>query len=294
MTKLIKTIPQLPARKPDAHKGDCGKVLIIGGSQAMAGAPALAGLAALRSGAGLVRIAIAQAIQPTVAQLVPCATTLALPQDKTGRISRNALAELLHACEDNDSIVLGPGLNQSSDLIAIVESIIKQTSKPLLIDADGLNNLSSLASQGLQLNDMTVLTPHPGEMQRLWQAWFRETLPTNRQTQAEKLSRRSGAVVVLKGHATVVTDGNQTYINDTGNPGLATGGTGDVLSGCIGALLALGGKNKTLKPLNAAILGVWSHGKAADLATKKCGQLALIATDLPEIIGKVLSDVCED
>jgi len=292
MTSKITTIPQLPARKPDAHKGDFGKVLIVGGSRSMVGAPALAGLAALRSGAGLVRIAIPQSIQPVAAQLVPCATTIALPEDRKGCIRRDAITELLHACQDNDSVVVGPGMGSGSDLKAVLETIMTQCPKPLLIDADGLNGLAALGQSHFQLKPATVLTPHPGEMKRLWKAWFREALPAKRETQAETLAQRTQAIVILKGSATVVTDGTRTYVNDTGNPGLATGGCGDVLSGSIGALLALGTKEKGFNPLDAAILGVWAHGKAADVAVEKFGQVGLTAADLPEVIGKVLSDTC--
>ncbi len=280
MTTNITQIPKLPPRKPEAHKGDFGKVLIVGGSQSMAGAPALAAMAALRSGAGLVRVAVPQSIQPTVAQLVPCATTIGYTPECLSKISQ--------ACQENDSIVFGPGMGQDPSVQTILEMLVNQCDAPLLIDADGLN---VLAQKPIPLKPNTILTPHPGEMNRLWPAWFSEPLPTQREVQAEKLASRTNAIVILKGHQTVVTDGEQTYINNTGNPGLATGGTGDVLSGTLGALLALGGQKKALPPLHAAILGVWAHGRAADLAVERFGQIGLIASDLPEQIGKILSNL---
>ncbi len=289
MSQLINDIPTLPPRQPESHKGIFGKVLIIGGSRQMAGAPSLAGLAALRSGAGLVRIATPDSIQLSVAQMTPCATTIPL-EEENGFIHPNARQNILNALGENDSVVVGPGLGYRSQLYSTIETIAYQCKKPLLIDADGLNCLAAIANQETKLPRDTILTPHPGEIQRLWQAWFRESLPNDRREQAETLSQKTNAIVVLKGHQTVVTDGNQTYINNTGNPGLATGGSGDCLSGTIGALLALGGNKKQLTPLQAATLGVWAHGKAADIAAETYGQIGLIATDLPEIIGKVLSD----
>ena len=153
-----------------------------------------------------------------------------------------------------------------------------------MIDADGLNNLASLASKDLKLRANTVLTPPPGEMKRLWKSWFRESLPADRKEQAAKLAERTGAVVVVKGAGTVVTDSQRVYVNQTGNPGMATAGSGDVLSGCIGALLAQG-----LCPFDAAVLGVWAHGQAGDRAAEEYGQIGVIASDLPVSLGRVLS-----
>lgn len=278
MTQRINTIPQLAPRATDAHKGDFGKVLIVGGSRGMIGAPSLAANAALRSGAGLVRVAIPETIQLTVAQLTPCATTIPLEDDE-GLISRRALNDIFNALEDNDTLALGPGLGQSNELAEIVQTVVSQCKKPLVIDADGLNNLAAAGGISLDLGSRAVLTPHPGEMRRLWRAYFREEIPTNRTEQAEKLAQHTGAIVVLKGAGTVVTDGKSTYINETGNPGMATGGTGDVLTGCIAALLARQGDG-AVTALDAAVLGVYVHGRAGDLAGAAMGQTALIATDL--------------
>ena len=235
-------------------------------------------------------MALPQSVQPIAAALAPCATTIALPECPDGCISRDAATEILDAFSDNDSVVVGPGLGQGNDLKTVLETIIHQCPHPLLIDADGLNQLAALMQQDFKFNCPVVLTPHPGEMQRLWKTWFRQPLPEDRTTQAEQLALKTSAIVVLKGNATVVTDGEHTYINDTGNPGLASGGSGDVLSGCIGALLALGGKDKVFSPLDAAILGVWAHGKAGDVAAEKFGQTGLLASDLPEFIGKILDE----
>ncbi|MCK5270368.1 MAG: NAD(P)H-hydrate dehydratase, partial [Sedimentisphaerales bacterium] len=210
MSERITEIPKLPPRSDDAHKGRFGRVLIVGGSRGMIGAPALAANAALRSGAGLVRIAVPESVQLTTAGLTPCATSMPLTEDEKGLISSRATHDILNAMDESDSLAFGPGLAQSNDLQLIVEAIVKQYKKPLIIDADGLNNLTAIAGEDLQLTANTILTPHPGEMAGLWRAWFREDQPGNRTEQAEKLSQRCGAVVVLKGAGTIVTDGERT------------------------------------------------------------------------------------
>jgi len=279
MAKMITDIPQLPTRLRDGHKGDYGKILIIGGSRGMIGAPSLAAQAALRSGAGLVRIAVPESIQLSVAQLTPCATTIPLAEDEKGMLSRAGEVEISQALADIDVVALGPGLGLSNDLQGIVTKVVKDFVGPIVIDADGLNNLA--AAGVMQLTANTILTPHPGEMQRLWRACFREKLPEQRQEQAEKLALRCGAVVALKGAGTVITDGKKTYINTTGNPGMATGGSGDVLTGCIAALAGQG-----LSALNASILGVYAHGYAGDLAAKELSETAMTANDIIEYLGR--------
>lgn len=285
MAKAIKTIPTLPPRPADAHKGHFGKLLIIGGSRGMIGAPALAANAALRSGAGLVRVALPEIIQLSVAQLTPCATTIPLAQDDAGLICRNANHVILQAIEDNDAVALGPGIAQSNELQALVESVLNHCDRPIVIDADGLNNLAAgKRGNELQLPENAILTPHPGEMSRLWQAFFREPLPPARSDQAQKLAQRCGAVVVLKGAGTIVTDGKSTYVNETGNPGMATAGSGDVLTGCIAALIARQEPAGTLSPLDAAILGVFVHGRAGDLAAAVLGEMSVTAGDILDFL----------
>jgi len=283
MAKQITEIPKLVPRKLDAHKGHFGRVLIIGGSGGMIGAPALAANAAFRSGAGLVRLAVPQQIQLATATLAPCATSIALADDENGNISRSALNEILKAMEDNDSVALGPGLAQSNELQTVVETIASGCTKPLVIYADGLNNLAAVlagAGDPIKFPEKTVLTPHPGEMKRLWKACIREEMPRERTEQAEQLARRLEVIVALKGAGTVVTDGRQTYLNETGNPGMATGGSGDVLTGMIAALLARQEGAGQLSALEAAVLGVFVHGRAGDLAAAVMGEEALTASDL--------------
>lgn len=273
--QIIKTTPKLNLRKPDAHKGDFGKVCIIGGCIGMTGAPALAGRAALRSGAGLVRVAVPESVLPIVASIEPSYTTIPLAEDISGKISAKAINAILDAVNENDCLAFGPGIGTSSALRSILETLIEQKQLRLLIDADGLNNLSGIKDWPDKLKANLILTPHPGEMKRLWSGLFREKLPSDRQDQAGKLAKFTKTIVVLKGAGTVVTDGQKVYINKTGNPGMATAGSGDCLTGVITALIGQG-----LKNFDAAVLGVYIHGLAGDIAAEKLGQISLIATDI--------------
>ncbi len=276
MTQQILEIPLLPKRKYDAHKGNFGRVLILGGCGQMVGAPSLSALSALRAGAGLVRVAVPAKIQLTVAGEVLCATTIGLADDDKGFISSQAAGAVLDAIADNDVIAAGPGIGAGAGVEYVMGKIATECDKPRVIDADGLNALSRLGGAVIsQLSDNTVLAPHPGEMKRLWRACFREDIPTDRSLQAEKLARFSSAIVVLKGANTVVTCGNRTYVNETGNPGMATGGSGDVLTGIIAAFMGQG-----YSALDAAILAVYLHGRVGDIAVKCLSQTGLTALDL--------------
>lgn len=275
MSQRVSDIPRLPDRSRDAHKGDFGKVLVVAGSRGMSGAAALVANSALRSGAGLVRVATAWCVQLTVAQMAPCATTIGLAEDVDGMIGPEATGSILEVIGDNDVVALGPGLGRSVGLESLVQGIVERVELPMVIDADGLNNLAALGVGVLPLSSKTVLTPHPGEMGRLWSAWCREPLPKDRVEQAEKLAQRSGAVVMLKGAGTVVADGLRTYTNETGNPGMATGGSGDVLTGCVAALVGQG-----MDVFEAAVLGCFVHGRAGDIAAERLSQTALMASDI--------------
>ncbi len=277
--QIVTEIPRLSERAQDSHKGDFGKVLIIAGSLGMAGAASLAGQSALRCGAGLVRIATPQGSLATVAALHPCYTTLALPEDTEGRISMASLRILSHAIEEHDAVALGPGLGQSRDLCRLVEHLLSFENLPLLIDADGLNNLSKIKHWPRLCRAKVILTPHPGEMVRLWRSLNREAPPRDRQEWALHFSQQTSVTVILKGAGTVVTDGDQVYVNSTGNPGMATAGSGDVLTGVI---LALMGQN--LGHMAAGCLGVYIHGLAGDLAAHTLGQISLTATDLLDFL----------
>lgn len=277
--QLINQIPKLRERPLDAHKGDFGRVLIIAGSLGMSGAAALAGRSALRAGAGLVRVAVPKSILPIVASIEPSFTTIPLPEDGNGLISSKAVNTILAAVSENDCVAFGPGVGQSSGLRLILETLLQQEQIPIVIDADGLNNLSKIKNWTEKLKAKPVLTPHPGEMKRLWAALFREQMPQERQQQAVQLAGETGSVVVLKGARSVVTDGSKVYINGTGNPGMASAGAGDILTGVITALIGQG-----LTEFESAVLGVYSHGLAGDIAAERHGQVSLIATDIIEAL----------
>ena len=271
----IENIPRLKPRAADAHKGDFGKVAIIAGSIGMSGAVALAGRSALRGGAGLVRVAVPKSVLPIVASIEPSFTTMLLAEDRAGRISAKAINTILDIAGENDVLAFGPGVGVSGELRSVLEALIGQEKLRLLIDADGLNNLSGIKNWPDKVKADLILTPHPGEMKRLWAGLFREPLASERQEQAAQLAKRSDTIVTLKGAGTVVTDGEKVYVNKTGNPGMATAGSGDVLTGVITALAGQG-----LSNFDAAVLGCYIHGLAGDITAEKTGQISLIATDI--------------
>jgi len=183
-------------------------------------------------------------------------------------------------------VAFGPGIGISGAIRSILEKLLDQQNLRMVIDADGLNNLAGIKNWPARLKAKLILTPHPGEMKRLWSGLLREELPANRQEQALQMAQRTNTVVVLKGAGTVVTDGEKVYINKTGNPGMATAGSGDVLTGIITALLGQG-----LSDFDAAVLGVYIHGLAGDIAAEKFGQVSLITTDIIDSLpGAFLKD----
>lgn len=266
-------LPRLAPRKPNSHKGDFGRALLIGGSQGMAGAIALAGMAALRSGAGLVKLATPTSCQATAAGFEPNAMTIALPADDYGLLASWALPMLAQYVDEADVVACGPGLGRSDAITEIVSWLYRSVPKPLVVDADGLFALAQSSDALENPGGARILTPHAGEFARLLgQA---KIAPEDREPLARQFAERSGAVVVLKGHRTIITDGKQLFRNTTGNPGMATGGTGDVLTGIITALVA-----QRLSPFDAARLGVHVHGLAGDVAAAELGQVSMIASDL--------------
>jgi ADP-dependent NAD(P)H-hydrate dehydratase len=275
--QTVNQIPKLKPRADDAHKGDFGKVCIIAGSTGMSGAAALAGRAALRCGAGLVRVATPKSVLPIVASIEPSFTTIALAEDSRGRISAKAINTILDAAGDNDALAFGPGIGVSGELQSVLQSLLEQDGLRLVIDADGLNNLAKMKDWPGKLKAELILTPHPGEMKKLWRGVFREEIPDDRKEQAAQLGQRTKTIVALKGAGTVVTDGEKVYVNKTGNPGMATAGAGDVLTGAITALMGQG-----LNNFDATALGVYIHGLGGDIAAERVGQVSLMATDIIE------------
>lgn len=274
----ITNVPKLPVRPVDGHKGTFGKVLVVGGSPGFSGAPALSAKAALRSGAGLVRVAVPCSIQPVVAALDPCYTTIALPENEQGQCSETAIPQVLKQTAENDVVAFGPGAGTGRGVGQVILALLAVKNLPLVIDADGLNVLATLKGPGNWLRNKKasiVLTPHSGEMKRLWTSLFRDPLPSDRIEQAARLAQKAECVVVLKGAGTVVTDSKHVYINTTGNSGMATAGSGDVLTGIISALCG-----QKIPPFDAAVLGVYLHGLAGDAAAGDVGQISLISTDI--------------
>jgi ADP-dependent NAD(P)H-hydrate dehydratase len=283
--QIVDTIPKLKPRAVDAHKGDFGKVCIIAGSLGMSGAAALAGRSALRAGAGLVRVATPKSVLPIVATIEPSFTTIPLPEDSHGRISAKAANIVLEAVSQNDAVAFGPGIGTSGALRFILETLLELKDLKLVVDADGLNNLAGIKDWPKNLKARLIVTPHPGEMKRLWSGLFRESLPDQKQQQAFQLAQRTNVVVALKGAGTVVTDGEKVYINKTGNPGMATAGSGDVLTGVITALLG-----QDLSEFDAAVLGVYVHGLAGDIAAKKRGQVGMMTMDIIDALPEAFLD----
>jgi NAD(P)H-hydrate epimerase len=276
----VDTIPKLTPRPRDAHKGRYGTVLVIAGGRGMAGAAGLCGASTLRAGAGLVRVATSAEAQPVVASFEPSYMTYPLPNSHDGLIdfarSRPILTGLI---ERADVLAVGPGLGQSEDLRQLVRFLISEADRPLVLDADGLNLLVGETQVLADVKRPVILTPHPGEFARLSGL----EIPTVQQDRvrhaAEFASKAEHLVVVLKGAGTVVTDGRRYFVNSTGNPGMATGGSGDVLTGVIAALLG-----QKLPAFEAAQLGVFVHGLAGDIARDHHGEIGMIAGDIVDAL----------
>jgi NAD(P)H-hydrate epimerase len=272
----LESIPSLAKRPADSHKGMYGHVLVLAGGRGMAGAAGLVGASALRSGAGLVRVASASEVASVVATFEPSYMTYPLPQDADGLIDFPAAAPALDRLIDPaDVLAVGPGLGQSRSLSAMVRWIVEEVSTPAVLDADSLNNLAETPRLLLSANRPIVITPHPGEFSRLTGDSIAD-IQADREGKAVAFARQSGNLtVVLKGNGTIVTDGRRVFVNNTGNPGMATGGAGDVLTGVIAALMGQG-----LPSFEAAVLGVHAHGLAGDIAKSHSGVVGLIAGDI--------------
>jgi len=280
-------LPKLPPRSAESHKGDYGRVLVVGGSRGMAGAAALAGQAALRSGAGLVTLAVPQSIQATVATFEPSYMTLSFGAAQDDSLRGEDVDDVLQAADQMTAIALGPGLGTAAETAGLVHELYGRVAQPMVVDADGLNVLASDLDQIQSPVAPRILTPHPGEFQRLAGEKCADIL-AERAKQAATFCRRDSTgqtTVVLKGHQTIVTDGQRYAVNTTGNPGMATGGTGDCLTGVIVALLAQG-----FSSWEAARLGVHIHGLAGDLAASRLGQVSMIASDLIEYLSPAFQE----
>src|SRR5581483_3692228 len=279
---VVTQLPHLPRRAPDSNKGQFGRVLIVAGSRGMSGAAVLCGSAALRAGAGLVRVAVPSEVLSIVAMGNPCYMTAPLPCDELGRLNHSAVEALTTLAQAHDVVALGPGLGRSDDLTRLVGEVISKITQPLVVDADALNALAEQPSQLEKHAGPVIVTPHPGEFGRLLQISATQVQAKRREL-AVAFAGKHQVVVVLKGHGTVVTDGRRVYITHTGNPGMATAGSGDVLTGTIAALLG-----QKLDAFAAAQLGVHAHGLAGDLVRQEQGEIGMIATDLIAFLPEAL------
>lgn len=276
----------LRERKRDSHKGDYGHVFIIAGSRGMGGAAALCSLATLRAGAGLVTLGIPNSLNLIMEARLMEVMSLPLPETGKGNLSLKAGNEILKMVKKVDVVIIGPGLSQHPETKKLVRDIIVEIRKAMVIDADGLNAVSDGLGVLKRLKAEAIITPHPGEMSRLLNK-SKSYVTKNRLSVAKDFSGRYNLCVVLKGAGTVVADkGSRVYINKTGNPGMATAGSGDVLTGIIGGFLAQG-----LRSFDAARLGVYVHGLAGDLAAKEKGETSLIAGDILKNIPEAIKSL---
>ena len=251
----------LPDRDENAHKGDFGKILLLCGSRGYTGAAYLAAMGALRCGAGLVYLGVPESIYAIEAVKLNEAIVFPLP-DEGGCLSEAAIPEILTRAGKMDAVLIGPGLGQSEGTLTVVKAVLENVSCPVVLDADGINLIAAHKDIVRGRTAPTILTPHAGEFSRLG-----GNISEDRISAAEKIANDMGCIMLLKGHHTVITDGTNTYINLTGNPGMAVGGSGDVLAGMITALLGQG-----IAPLLCAACGAWLHGAAGDLSAAEIGQ----------------------
>lgn len=270
---------QLLKRDPNTHKGNYGRVAIIAGSRGMTGAPYLASQSALRTGSGLVYTIIPESLETIMAIKLTEAIIKPINDTGAGHFIKESLEPIMNEIRGMDSIALGPGIGVDEGRVQFVHEIVKNTNAPMVIDADGINCLSKNITVLNQRNNPIILTPHPGEMAGLLNKDIKE-IEKKRQFYSQYISEKYNIISVLKGKETVVTSPEgEVYINNTGNPGMATAGSGDVLTGIITSLLG-----QKLEPFDAAQLGVYLHGVAGDIARDKIGEYGMIASDIVENI----------
>lgn len=267
----------LPDRDPWGHKGSFGKLLLLCGSRGYTGAAYLAAMGALRSGAGLVFLGVPESIYVIEAIKLNEPVVFPLP-DQEGKLSSRSIPEILHRLQKSDAVLIGPGLGQSEGTCAAVKAVLEAAQCPVVLDADGINVLPGHRDVLRGRCFPTILTPHDGEFARLG-----GTIGEDRMESAGKLAKELGCIVLLKGHETCITDGWTGYRNPTGNPGMAVGGSGDMLAGMILSLLGQG-----IPPLEAAACAAWLHGAAGDVCARKLGQYGMLPTDMLEELPRLM------
>ncbi len=273
-------------RAAAAHKGDCGRLLIIGGSRGMSGAPCLAGTASLRTGAGLVYLAVPKGMLSVVEHKLTEGITIPQPEDRRGRISLSGVKELIEQTRKVDAVVLGPGIGVSDETCELVCRLIEESRTPMLVDADALNCIAREREVLKSAKAPLVLTPHPGEMARLAKMKTAD-VQTARLDTVRSFAREFRAVVVLKGaHTLIASPSGIVYVNPTGNSGMATAGSGDVLSGIGGALLAEG-----VPAFDAAVCAAYLHGLSGDKAADRFAKRSIMASDIIRYIPAAINEI---
>ncbi|MBE6977095.1 MAG: NAD(P)H-hydrate dehydratase [Ruminococcaceae bacterium] len=257
----------LPDRKADAHKGDFGKLLLLCGSRGYTGAAYFAAMGALRTGAGLVYLGVPESIYAIEAVKLSEPVVFPLPEEN-GMLSHGSLANIREYLPKMDAVLMGCGMGVSHGTLQVLQSVLQEFPGPVILDADGINLLAQHKDILRGRTGITVLTPHAGEFSRLGYSG-------DRLASAVTAAKELNCIILLKGHQTLITDGETVYQNQTGNPGMATGGSGDVLAGVIVSLIGQG-----LDPLEATAAAAWLHGKAGDLCAAEIGQYGMLPTDL--------------
>lgn len=267
----------LPERDPFGHKGSFGKVLLLCGSRGFTGAAYLAAMGALRSGAGLVYLGVPESIYAIEAVKLNEPVVFPLP-DVDGKLSAEAIPQILNRLPAMDAILIGCGLGISEGTLAVVKAVLENAVCPVVLDADGINVLSGHMDILRGRQYPTILTPHDGEFRRVG-----GSVGDDRMASAGAFASEFGCVLLLKGHRTCITDGQTGYVNGTGNSGMAVGGSGDVLAGILTGLLGQG-----IEPLKAAACAAWLHGAAGDLCASELGQYAMLPTDMLSALPRLL------
>lgn len=267
----------LPDRDPWGHKGTFGKILLLCGSRGFTGAAYLAAMGALRSGAGLTFLGVPESIYAIEAIKLNEPVVFPLP-DEAGRLGGESVAEIEKRLQQMDAVLVGCGMGQSDSVREVVGFVLKNAKCPVVLDADGINVMAGHKDILRGRKYPTILTPHDGEFLR-----FGGTLGEDRMASAAEFAREWNCVLLLKGHETCITDGQNAYRNKTGNPGMAVGGSGDVLAGIIVSLLGQG-----IAPLEAAACGAWLHGAAGDLCAGELGQYGMLPTDMLNVLPRLM------
>lgn len=279
-------VKKIQKRSSETHKGSYGHVFVLGGSPGLTGAAYLTSMAALRSGSGLVTLGIPKSLNPIMEVKLTEVMTKPLPETAKGTLSNTALAEIKKFSKTLEVIAIGPGLSRNKNTGLLVKNLVSSLDKPIVLDADGLNVLEGKAKLLLKAKKEIIITPHPGEMSRLIRKSV-STIQNDRKGIAKSVSKLYNCITVLKGARTVVANPKgELYINETGNPGMATGGVGDVLTGMIASFVGQG-----ITSFGAAKLAVYLHGRAGDLAMREKGEISIIATDLLHKLPSVLKNL---